>query len=493
LLKYLFRPDPARPFQFVKFLSWSSLILILASVFALSVFIANYARQTIISKNHEFALLLAENLNHQIYQRFTLPTVLGFGRIELKQPAQYERLDQVISSTTHSFHVLEVSIYDIEGSVSYSTNTDLIGQTGLNDISVRKAVEQGQYNFRLEKKTSNWMAMLRFSLEPDSIVLRTVYPLRAERMLGVREESIMGILEFTQDITADYKTVIHFQWLIIIGSFTTSLVLFFLLYMIILRTDRVLALRISEKERLEKELHQNEKLASMGRMVASIAHEIRNPLGIIRSSSEILHGRAKKEGSPNARLLEAIFDESKRLSQTVNDFLDYARPKQPRMGRVDLVRVWKEMFSFLGSEVEKKGIILEKDFPEELIVSGDKDLIYRAFYNIFANALQAVPKNGSIRVRVACGEHPEVTVSDSGPGFEPSMLDKYPEPFYTTKDTGTGLGLAIAGSILKNHGAKIILANNDSGGAMIRVEFPRPEKTDKTERENLRANDKLPS
>ncbi len=472
LFRHLFKPDPARPFQFVKFLSWSSLVLILASVLALSVFIANYARETIISKNHEFALLLAENLSHQIYQRFTLPTVIGFGRIELKQAAQYERLDQVVVSTIHSFHVLEVRIYDIQGSVSYSTNQELVGQSDLGDNSVRKAIEQGRYSFKLEKNISSWRAMLKFSLEPDSIVLRTVYPLRAERRLGLREESITGILEFTQDITADYKTVIHFQWLIIIGSFAASLILFFLLYMIILRTDKVLALRISEKERLEKELHQNEKLASMGRMVASIAHEIRNPLGIIRSSSEILYGRAKKEGSPNARLLEAIFDESKRLSQTVNDFLDYARPKQPRMGKVDLVRVWEEMLSFLRSEVEKKGIALEEDFPDQLIVAGDKDLIYRAFYNIFTNAVEAAPENGAVKVRMVPGENPQVIVSDTGPGFEPSMLDKYPEPFYTTKDTGTGLGLAIAGSILKNHGARIILACNEQGGGMVKVVFP---------------------
>ena len=475
MLGYLFKPDPARPFQFVKFLSWSSLVLILASSLMLSIFIANYARQTIISKNHEFALLLAENLNHQIYQRFTLPTVLGFGRIELKQPAQYERLDRVVNSTIHSFHVRQVNIYDTEGLVSYSTNPDIIGLTGPNDISVKQAFEHGRFSFKLHKKISNWRAMLRFSLEPDSIVLRTVYPLRAERTLGLRDETIMGILEFTQDITDDYKTVIHFQWLIIIGSFTSSLILFFLLYMIILRTDRVLALRLSDKERLEKELHQNEKLASMGRMVASIAHEIRNPLGIIRSSSEILHSRAQKEGSPHARLLEAIFDESKRLSQTVNDFLDYARPKQLRMGQVDLVHIWHQMFSFLGSEIEKKSISLEIDFPEHLRVPGDKDLLYRAFYNIFTNAIQAVPDSGTISVIIHDQDCPEIIVSDSGPGFEIAMLDKYLEPFYTTKDTGTGLGLAIATSILNNHGAEISLSNNRQGGGLVRIRFTKPE------------------
>lgn len=481
---HLFKPDPARPFQFVKFLSWSSLVLILASSLILSIFIANYARQTIISKNHEFALLLAENLNHQIYQRFTLPTVLGFGRIELKQAAQYERLDQVVASTIHSFHVLRVSIYDTQGEISYSTSKDLVGETGLKDAVFTRSLEQGLHSFELQKNISGLKAMFKVSLEPNSIVLRTVYPLRAERTLGRKEKTIMGVLEFTQDITDDYKTVIHFQWLIIIGSFTSSLILFFLLYMIILRTDKVLALRLAEKEKLENELHQNEKLASMGRMVASIAHEIRNPLGIIRSSSEILWGRAKKQGSSDVRLLEAIFDESKRLSQTVNDFLDYARPKQPRMDRVDLVRVWQEMFSFLDSEVKKKNVTVEKEFPDKLIVSGDKDLLYRAFYNIFVNALQAVPENGLIKVTII-KEVSEVIISDSGPGFESSMLDKYLEPFYTTKDTGTGLGLAIAVNIFKNHGAEVILDNNDQGGGMVKVKFPGTEQDSVPNNNNL--------
>lgn len=83
---------------------------------------------------------------------------------------------------------------------------------------------------------------------------------------------------------------------------------------------------------------QNEKLASMGRMVASIAHEIRNPLGIIRSSAELLLKRQKAEGGTNVKMLEAIFHESKRLSQTVNDFLDYARPRQPRPWRMSTWR-----------------------------------------------------------------------------------------------------------------------------------------------------------
>jgi two-component system, NtrC family, sensor histidine kinase HydH len=128
LFRTFFRADPAHPFQVAKFLSWGSLILILTMGLLLSIFMSNYARQTVMKKNHEFALLLAENLNHQIYQRFTLPTLIGFGRIQLKNEVQYERLEKTVLSTIHSFHVLEVRIYDSDGIVSFATNKDLLAQ-----------------------------------------------------------------------------------------------------------------------------------------------------------------------------------------------------------------------------------------------------------------------------------------------------------------------------------------------------------------------------
>ena len=107
-----FRVDPAHPFQLVKFLSISTLVLILGSSILMSIFMTNYAKSALLKKNTAFAQLLAENLNHQIYRRFTLPVVLGFGRVELKRKDQYERLEQVIESTIHSFHILDLRIYD---------------------------------------------------------------------------------------------------------------------------------------------------------------------------------------------------------------------------------------------------------------------------------------------------------------------------------------------------------------------------------------------
>lgn len=103
-----FSQDPTRPFQLVKFLSWTFFVLIVGVSIFIVVILGNYAQQTILEKDKDFALLLSKNLNHQIFQKFTPPTVLGFGKVQLQQKAQYKRLDQVIESTIHGFKLLKL-------------------------------------------------------------------------------------------------------------------------------------------------------------------------------------------------------------------------------------------------------------------------------------------------------------------------------------------------------------------------------------------------
>ena len=134
-----FRVDPAHPFQLVKFLSISTLVLILGSSILMSVFMTNYAKSALLKKNTAFAQPLAENLNQQVYRRFTLPVVLGFGRVELKRKDQYERLEQVIESTIHSFHILDLRIYDEQNEVAFSTNEAQVGNADLGGPAVQTA------------------------------------------------------------------------------------------------------------------------------------------------------------------------------------------------------------------------------------------------------------------------------------------------------------------------------------------------------------------
>lgn len=472
-----FRVDPAHPFQLVKFLSVSTLVLILGSSALLSVFMTNYAKNALLKKNTAFAQLLAENLNHQIYRRFTLPVVLGFGRVELKRQDQYERLEQVIDSTTHSFHVLNLRIYDEQREVAFSTQPEQVGSQDLADGAVQAAIDSNLRTFDLQNTLNLWDVLFNFRLQPEDVILRTVHPLRAEGDLRFRDQPgpLLGVLEFSQDITSDYETVLHLQRLIILTTFLGSAALYGLIFFLIRKADRVLAERLRDKERLERELLQNEKLASMGRMVASIAHEIRNPLGIIRSSAELLLKKEKESGSSKARILEAIFYESKRLSQTVNDFLDYARPRQPALEDVDLEKAVRHAVGFLTQEGQQSGVHVHSSLPAGYLVQGDRDLLYRGFYNLISNAIQACGPHGEVRVTPARHDGQRaVLISDTGPGFDPKLLDRYVEPFFTTKDSGTGLGLAITSSIFQSHGADMILRNAPDGGAEVLVVFSEP-------------------
>jgi two-component system sensor histidine kinase HydH len=469
-----FRVDPAHPFQLVRFLSISFLVLVFGAGVVLAAVLTNTVRSAFWDKNRAFAQLLAENLNHQIFRRFTLPVVLAFGRVELKRKDQYERLDQVIESTVHSFHVLEIRIYNDQGEVVYSSDPQNVGRVDLGGDAVVRAVQEGRMTMEQVHGRSPWTTLLDPTPEERSVILRTVYPLRAEGDLRFREHPgpLLGVLEITQDVSQDSGTVVRLQISILAVTFFFCGLLYGLMVFLIRKADRVLAERARDRERLERELAQNEKLASMGRMVAAIAHEIRNPLGIIRSSAELLSKKQTDSGSASARMLGAILDESKRLSQIVTDFLDYARPRQPAMDDVDLHLVAHQVVTFLGQDGRVR---LENRLPSPYLVQGDKDLLYRALYNVVGNAVQASSDGGVVVIEPCCsGGMRGVRVRDQGPGFDLSCTSRYLEPFFTTREQGTGLGLAIVHSILQAHGADLVLGNAEGGGGQVDFFFCEP-------------------
>lgn len=481
------------PFGLVKVVSWGSLAFILISSLFLSFFLANYAKEAFMAKNQEFSLLLAQNLSHQIIQRFTRPTAMFLGRIDLSKREQYDRLEKIIQATVYGFPVLETRIYDLEKKVKFATNAEILNQADLGGESLNRAMSDRTHSFELISKVDFWHALLGLRPEPRSMVLRTTFPLYDEEMskLGGSGGPLLGVLEFTQDVSADYQVTVNLQRLIMISSLVYALTLFLILRLILARADRANAARLQERKLLERELVQHEKLASMGRMVAGIAHEIRNPLGIIRSTAELLLKRAKSEtdkgGKPDTlreRMLTAIFDESVRLSKTVTDFLDYARPKSPKGHPVDLARVLDQALVFLEPRLAEVGVEVAKDYHEGLIVTGDTDLLYRAFFNVLANATEAIAgqegkpghptdEPGHIVARAETrGEDLCVEIIDSGPGFDQDVKDKLLDPFFTTKETGTGLGLAITASIVESHGGRLSLDNTPEGGAVVRLCFP---------------------
>ena len=447
---------------------------------ALSFFISSSVRETLMRGQVDFARLLAENLNSQIFRRFALPTILANGRISLRQPTQYERLDNVVKSVIEGLPVEKLRIYDFSHLVAYSTKKDEIGKTGVAPANLEDVLEGHAAKSEIISRYPHWQAPFHVPLDKGSFVLRVLFPLKGEPISANGKEieaPVMGALELTQDITDDYERVLAFQGIIVVMCLLSSVVLFGLLLMLIHRAERVLAERMHKNRQLENQIHSNEKLVSMGRVVASIAHEIRNPLGIIRSSAELLQRRAGKTDPGTNRILEAIYDESVRLSQTVNDFLDYARPRQPRDDLVDVSLVLDQATGFLQDEFSRRGVAVENDVERALFVRGDKDLLYRAFYNILINGQQAMDSPGIIKIcskRKKDENGPLVILEflDSGKGFDPDIMDNLMDPFFTTKDGGTGLGLPIVKSIVLGHGGEIELENGPDGGALVRVILP---------------------
>lgn len=124
--------ENALPLSYARTLSWLSLGVILLTSLGLSFFISNSARETLLTRQEDFARLLVENLNSQIFRRFALPTILANGRIALRQPAQYERLDQVVQSVIHGLPVERLRIYDFSRLVAYSTRKEDLGRAGLS-------------------------------------------------------------------------------------------------------------------------------------------------------------------------------------------------------------------------------------------------------------------------------------------------------------------------------------------------------------------------
>ncbi len=478
------------PLQYAKFLSWTFFTLTLGFSLIISTIIANYAEEVVLSKQKENALLLAENLNHQIYTRFMLPAVIGYGGVDLTNTEQFTRLDQIVKNTIHGFNIRELQIYDDRFKVSYSINSIQFGKNDIANDNVRRTFEEGSPNFEYHSNVKPWYIFLPKDKLQNTIALNVTYLLRANsNFANIEKNPIMGILHFTMDVSNDYAILRNLELFIVSLSLFSALLLFFMILYNLRRADIINIEKIEKIQNLERKLSQNEKLVGMGTIVAGIAHEIRNPLGIIQSSTELLlNQKTKNKDKFNAdtnelsikdkeldkarnkeiQLLSIVFNETKRLASLVGDFLDYAKPKYPAKQKVDLDSIFEQITTFLDLEFQKCNVHIIKKYPRPISTIGDKELLYQAFYNIITNAFQEIEKNGGTIFISAIKKYNGilVTIGDTGEGFDINLIEKIKTPFFTTRKKGTGLGLPIALNIFESHNAEVELYNTKEGGCV---------------------------
>jgi len=243
----------------------------------------------------------------------------------------------------------------------------------------------------------------------------------------------------------------------------------------------VLVLRdVSELKRMEWEVFQAEKMTALGRLAASVAHEVRNPLGAIGIQLQLLADDVGDLPAPQeerlARRLDIAQAEMKRLDRIVHNFLRFSRTPKLRLQPTDLNDVLRHVFELVTPEAREQGIELRLALDQGLpMLEGDENQLGQAILNMTVNAFQAIRDGGWLEGATAYDPgHRQVCLSltDSGPGIPGEEVDRIFEFYYTTKDEGTGLGLSIAQRIAYQHGGVIEVESREGSGATFRLNLP---------------------
>jgi two-component system sensor histidine kinase HydH len=250
------------------------------------------------------------------------------------------------------------------------------------------------------------------------------------------------------------------------------------------RRYQVLSETLSEANRnlklAQEEARRAERLAALGQLSAGLAHEIRNPLGVIKGSAEILTQKLDNSNPLAKELAGYIYTEVNRVSALVSRFLDFARPSQLELRASDLAQVVERCLKTVSEQGACAKVNIHRDFASGLAkVMLDQDLCDQVFTNLLMNACEAMgEQGGDLRVRVRAENAKEgeagvtAEIEDSGPGVPRELKEQIFNPFVTTKKSGVGLGLAIVSKIVDAHGGSLNLVSEPGQGACFRVTFP---------------------
>jgi signal transduction histidine kinase len=220
-------------------------------------------------------------------------------------------------------------------------------------------------------------------------------------------------------------------------------------------------------------LAQSEKLAALGQLAATVAHEVRNPLGVMRSAAQTL-SETVPSGHDAAQASDFIITEIDRLANVVNSLLAFARPLQVDARPVRVGELFDRAVLLARDDLEAKRLRVERHMAVTLPpVHADPDLLSQVLIGLLANAAEAVPPGGVITLDAYAADGAvQLSVADSGPGIAPELRARVFEPFFTTRARGTGLGLAIARQIVEAHGGRIEVGEASSGGARFTITLP---------------------
>jgi len=464
-----------KQFRLVKFFSLASFIVLIIFSFPFSVYISQKAKEILLRSYENYALLVGENLNHQVLINFVIPVVFDRKEsIELRDQEQYELMDRVVRNTIHGFNVDLVNIHSIGPDlIAYSTDPKLMGKEVKESLGYKKAAKGEASSGLISSRDDLFGLGIETIGEPKK--LRTYIPFRGPiPTASAKERDVGGVFELIQDLTKQYESIVKFQYLIFGLSILIMGLIFLVLLLIVHKAEKIIEQRARERLELEDQLNQAERLAALGEMVAGVSHEIKNPLGIIQSTAELLGGMPDANETQK-RLSGVITEESGRLNGIVIEFLDFARPQVPNLQECHLEQLLEKNLSFLHPELEKRGIKVNDNLDgKSFSLQADQDLLYRALLNVFLNAMQAIRDGGAININVKEEKaNYLIEIEDTGYGIKQENLKKLFNPFFTTKESGTGLGLSIVKKIIEGHRGSIAVESREGVGTNVKILLPR--------------------
>jgi two-component system, NtrC family, sensor histidine kinase HydH len=237
-------------------------------------------------------------------------------------------------------------------------------------------------------------------------------------------------------------------------------------------TAEQLAAANRQIQEAEEAVRRSDRLAALGQLSAGLAHELRNPMGTIRASAEMLNKSLSAENDVAREVAGFISTEVDRANSLITRFLQFARPLEIRPEPANLEHTIDGAIAMV--EREAPGIAIYRNFsPEIPPFPLDAELMERVFYNLLLNAVQATPAGGAVTIKTRAAEGTaEIAIIDRGAGIDAKHMETIFNPFFTTKPQGVGLGLAIVSKIVDEHGGKITVESEPGKGSIFRVLLP---------------------
>ncbi len=236
---------------------------------------------------------------------------------------------------------------------------------------------------------------------------------------------------------------------------------------------------VTEKKIFDEEFKKIDRLASLGRFAAGIAHEIRNPLTGLSLFLDNLHDQISLIDPSNSSLISSALNEIERLDNLVNEILDYSYPSKSKLQNANINNIINSILLLLNQQIKKSNIEVEKHFEKSIIeVSIDSEKIKQALLNIILNSIQFMPNGGKLTIETKflvnrnVKDYVSIKITDTGKGFKENEIQNIFDPFYSGRQEGTGLGLAITHSIITEHNGTIIAKNGKKQGAEFKIIIP---------------------